>query len=131
MYDIDIVDGAMLWKLAWTNVDKHSNTVRLIRYNSHIYYVTHINTVFKAYRFTSYDQFFEEAANIERISETSKERVRQIFPESKLHETLFDKMNSFRIPYTDNQNFLNDIAIFDFESICVEGEKFKDSEKSS
>ena len=57
LYDIDIVDGAINGELAWRSVGKHSNTVPLLRYNSHICYVSNINALFEAYRFPSRDQF--------------------------------------------------------------------------
>ena len=36
LYYVDFIDGAMIGELARTNVGKHSDTVRLLRYNSHI-----------------------------------------------------------------------------------------------
>ena len=34
-------------------------------------------------------------------------------------ETLFEKLDAFKIPYIKEQKLLKDSAIFDFESICV------------
>ena len=39
--------------------------------------------------------------------------------------TLFDKLDSFGIEYTDEQTLFKNLALFDFESICVEEENFK------
>ena len=39
LYDIDIVDGSMIGEVDRWNVGKHSNTVQLLRYDSHICYV--------------------------------------------------------------------------------------------
>ena len=50
LYDIDFVDGAMIRELARRNVRKPSNAVRLLRYNSHLCYVSNINIPFKAFR---------------------------------------------------------------------------------
>ena len=36
LYDVDIVEGSLVGELARRSVQKHPNTVRLLRYNSHI-----------------------------------------------------------------------------------------------
>ena len=46
----------------------------------------------------------------------------------QLKETLFDKLDSFNIPYTDQQQLFRNVAIFDFESVCVREDGFKDPE---
>ena len=43
----------------------------------------------------------------------------------QLGETLFDKLDSFDIQYTDDQKLFDNLAVFDFESICILGENFK------
>ena len=45
LYDIDIVDGNIVGKLARRSVKKYQNTVRLLRYRNHICYVNNINAV--------------------------------------------------------------------------------------
>ena len=45
-------------------------------------------------------------------------------------ETLFDKLSSFEIEYTNEQIFFKNLAIFDFESICVKEESCKDTDTS-
>ena len=45
----------------------------------------------------------------------------------ELHESLFDELDSFGIPNTDNQKLFNNITIFDFASICLEDEELKDT----
>ena len=45
----------------------------------------------------------------------------------QLSGTLFEKFDSFGIPYTDNQKFPNNTAIFDFESFYVEDDNSKDT----
>ena len=44
-----------------------------------------------------------------------------------LRETLFDKLDGFGISYNDDQKLFNNLAIFDFESICVPSEQSKDT----
>ena len=46
----------------------------------------------------------------------------------QLRETLFDKLDSFDIQYTDEQKLFTNLAVFDFESICLPEEKFKNTE---
>ena len=41
---------------------------------------------------------------------------------------LFDKLESFRIEYTIEQTLFKNLAIFEFEPICVQGESFKDTD---
>ena len=49
----------------------------------------------------------------------------------QLRETLFDKLDSFGIQYTDDQKLFTNLAVFDFESICIPEEKFKNTETTS
>ena len=43
----------------------------------------------------------------------------------KPKKNLFEKLNSFRIEYTNEQTLFKNLAIFDFESICVREESFQ------
>ena len=40
-------------------------------------------------------------------------------------ETLFDTLDSFEIEYTNEQTLLKNLAMINFESICVQEESFK------
>ena len=46
LYDTDIVDGNIIGELARRGVQKYDNTVRLLRYNYHLCYLSNINAVF-------------------------------------------------------------------------------------
>ena len=46
----------------------------------------------------------------------------------QLRETLFDKFVSFNFPYFDDQKLPKDLAIVVFESICVQKDKFRDTD---
>ena len=61
LYEIDIVDVSLIGERASRSVGKHSNTLRLLRYNIHICLVSDILALFKAYRCSSCDQFIEKA----------------------------------------------------------------------
>ena len=61
------------------------------------------------------------------------ERVKHIYPKNVYHfrETFFDKLDSFDIQYTDDQKLFNNIAVFEFESICIPEEKFKNAKTTT
>ena len=100
---------------------------------SHNCYVLDINVLFRAYRCPSCDTFLNRAPYLERHLITCSERVKHVYAKNvyQLCETLFDKLQSFGIPYTDNEKLFSNLAIFDFESICVEDESFKDTETTT
>ena len=50
LYDVDIVEGSLVGELARRSVQKHPNTVRLLRSNSHICDVANIHALFNAFR---------------------------------------------------------------------------------
>ena len=50
LYGIDIADGNNIGELARRSVQKYDNTVRLLRYNNHICYVSNINAVLQSFR---------------------------------------------------------------------------------
>ena len=133
IYDIDLIDGAMVGELARRSIKKYEKTVQLIRYNSHICYVDNIHALFKAFRCPTCDTYFQKTGNLERHLVRCSERVKYIYPNNvyQLRETLFDKLDSFDIQYTDDQTFFTNLAVFDFESICIPEEKFKNTETTT
>ena len=48
----------------------------------------------------------------------------------QLREAVFDKLDLFKIQYADDQKLFNNLAVFDFGSICVREEKFKNNENT-
>ena len=133
IYDIDLIDGEMVGELARRSIKKCEKNVQLVRYNSHICYVDNINALFKAFRCPTCDKYFQKTGNLERHLVSCSERVKHIYPKNvyQLRETLFDKLDSFNIPYTDEQKLFTNLAVFDFESICIPEEKFKNTETTS
>ena len=130
LYDIDIVDGNIIGELSRRRVQKNDNTVRLLRYNNHICYVSNINAVFQYFRCPNCDTFFNRTFNLERHLTTCSERVKNVYPKNvyQTQGTLFDKLDSFGIEYTHEQTLFKNLAIFDFESVCVQEESFKDTD---
>ena len=49
----------------------------------------------------------------------------------QLRETLFDKLDSFNIQYTDDQKLFSNLAVFDLESICIPEDKFKNTKTTA
>ena len=129
LYDIDIVDGNIIRELARGSMQKNNNTVRLLRYNNLICYVTNINAAFQAFRYPNCDTFFSRAFNLERHLTTCSERVKNVYPRNvyQIRGTLFDKLDSFGINYTSEQKLFKNLAIFDFESICLQEETSRDT----
>ena len=74
--------------------------------------------------------YFNRPGNFDCHLTTCQERVKQVYPKTvyQLKETLFDKLDSLNKPYTDEQQLFRNVAIFDFESICVREDGFKDTE---
>ena len=75
-YDIDFVDGNIIGELDRRSVEKDENTVRLLRYNNQICYVSNNNAVFQSFRCTNCDSFFNRTFNLERHLTTYSERVK-------------------------------------------------------
>ena len=133
LFDRNIVDGAMIAKFARRNVGKHSNTVGLLSYNSHIGYVFEIKLFFKGYWCVTCDTFFNRAANLDRLLTTCSKEIIHEYSKNMYqpHETLFDKIDSIGMLYTDNQNLSSKMAFLDCESICVKDDNSKDTEKNN
>ena len=49
----------------------------------------------------------------------------------QLRGTLFDCLDLFGIHYTDNQKLFENLAIFDFESLCMRDDKFCDTDTTT
>ena len=104
LYDLDFVDGNFIGEFSRRSVQKHENTVRLLRYNNHICYVNNINAVSQSFRCPNCDTFFNRTFNLERHLITCSERVENVYPRNvyQIRETLFDKLHSFGINYTSD-----------------------------
>ena len=92
--------------------------------------MNNINAVFQSFRCPNSDTFFNRTFNLERHLTTYSEREKNVYPKNvyQTQETLLDELDSFGIEYTYEQTLFKNLAIFDFESICVQEESFKDTE---
>ena len=110
-------------------VGKHSETIQLSRYNCLTCYVSNISALFKTYLCPSCEDFINRAPKQERHLTTCEERVEHVFPKNvnPLRETVFDKIDSFNIPCSDDQKLFQTMAVLDFQAICVQGDKVRDT----
>ena len=130
LYDIDILDGNIVGVLARGSMQKNGKTVRPLKDNNHICYVNNIYAVFQSFRFPNFDSFFfNRTFNLVPYLIACSERVKKVYPRNvyQIRETLFDKLDSFGIKNTNDQNLFKNLAIFDFESICVQEETIRDT----
>ena len=133
LYDIDLMDGAMVGELARRSIKKYEKNVQLIRYNIHICYVDNINALFEAFRCPTCDTYSQKTGNLERHFVRCSEQVKHIYPKKvhRLGKMLFDKLDSFDIQYTDDQKLFNNLANFGLESTCIPEENFKNTETTT
>ena len=132
-YDIDFVAGELIGELCRRSIQKYEKSVKFLRYNNQICYVNNINALFKAFRCTTCDTFFSKSGNLERHFATCSDRVKHIYPKNvyELRETLFAKLDAFNIPYRKGPKLFMNLAIFDYESICVRKESYKQTETTT
>ena len=92
--------------------------------------MNNLDAVFQSLRCPNCDTFFNRTFNLEQHLTTCSERVENVYPRKvyQTQETLFDKLDSFGIENTNEQTLFKNLAIFDFESICVQGESLKDTD---
>ena len=129
LYDIAFVDGELIGELARRSIQKYEKSVKILRYNNHSCYVNNINALFKDFHCSTCDTIFSKTGNLERHLTTCSERVKRIYPKNvyQLRETLFEKLDSFNIPER-TRSCLKTWPFFDFESICVKEETYKETE---
>ena len=130
LYDIDFVDGELIGELARRSFQMFEKSAKLLRYNNDICYVSDMNSFFKSFRCSTCDTIFSKTGKLERHLITYSERVKHIYLKNvyQLRETLFEKLDSFNIPYREDQKLSKNLGVFDFESICVKEETYKETE---
>ena len=63
LYDIDFVGGELIGELARRNIQKSETSVKLLRYNNHICYVSDMNSFFKSFAAAHVTQSFQRLQN--------------------------------------------------------------------
>ena len=76
---------------------------------------------------------FSKFGNLERHLITFSERVKHIYSKKvyQLTETLFEKLDSFNFLYREDKKLFKSSVFFDFESICVQEETYKETETTN
>ena len=110
-------------------MQKHENTIRMLRYTIQICYKSNINAVVQSFRCPNCDIFFHKTYILERNLTTRSERVKNVYPRNvyQIRETLIRKVESFGIKYTSDQKRFKKLTVFNFDSICVQKETFRDT----
>ena len=83
--------------------------------------MSHFEAVFHFFRCPNCDTFFNRTSNFEQKFTTCKERVEMSIPTMYIKsEKLSDKLDSFGIQHMSERELFENLALFDFESICVQ-----------
>ena len=120
LYDIDFVDGELIGELCRRSVQKYERGVKICA-----------TTITFATSTTSTHCY--KRSCVLRVTHFSQRRgiwnhicffvviVLSIYPNNvcKPRKTRFEKLDAFSIPYRNEQKLFKNLAIFDFESICV------------
>ena len=59
--------------------------------------------------------------------------MKHFYPKNvyELRENLFEKLEGFSLPVSEDKKLFNNLAIFDFESICVPTEELKETQTTT
>ena len=128
------MDGELIDELCRRSIQKYEKSVKLLRYHNHICYVNNINALFEAFRCTTCDTFFTKTGNLEQHLVTFSDRGKHIYAKNiyEMRGSPFEKLDAFNIPYINDQKLFENMAIFDFESICVnEEDAYKQTETTT
>ena len=111
--DINSVVGNNIGELGRPSMQESESTVQLLRYNNQICHVSDINTVFQTNPCPICDVFVPEFGAPFIYMQWTSENV---YPKNvyETRETLFDKLNSFEIEWTNEQMLFENIAKLDF-----------------
>ena len=80
LYDADIIDRSIIKEPARGSVQKYEKTVKLLRYNNQICYVSSIDAAFQTFRCPNCDIFLKRTFNLERNLSKCSERVKNVYP---------------------------------------------------
>ena len=122
LYDFDIQEGEYVGEIARRSIGRFDKTVKLLRFNNHIIHTNDTDSFFKCPRC---DSFFKRSEFLNKHLVRCKDRVKHIYPKNfhELRETLFEQLEGFNLPVSEDKKIFNNPAIFDFESIYVPTEE--------
>ena len=129
-YDFDIQEGEYVRNQSRRIIGRFDKTVKLLRFNNHVIHTNDIDSFFKYFECPSCDILFEKFHNFNKYLLRCKDRVRHVYPKNgyELHNTLFEKLEESNLPISEDNKLFNNLAIFDFESICVPTEELKEKQ---
>ena len=121
------MQGEYVGELARRIIGRFDKTVKILRFDNHIIHTNDIDSFFKCFRCPSCDNF------INKHLLRCKDRMKHIYPKNvyELRETLFEKLEGFSLPVSEGNKLFNNLAIFDFESICVPTEDLKETQTTT
>ena len=114
--NFNIQEGDYVGKLAQKVLGKFAKTVGLMSFNNHIFHTNDINSFLKCSPCPNCDIFFHTSGHFNQHLLRSKDRVRQNYPDNvyELRENLFEKLEEFNLPISEENKLFNNLAIFDF-----------------
>ena len=132
IYDFVIQEVEYVRELARRWIGSFDKIVKLLRFNNHIIHTNDIHIFFKCFRCPSCDTFFHKSDHFNQHLLRCKDRERHIYPKNvyELRETLFEKVEGFSFPVSELNKLFN-LAIFDFESICVPTEELNETQTTT
>ena len=112
LYDVDFVDGELIGRQARRSIQQFETRVKLLRYYNHICYISDMNSFFKSFLGSTCDTNFSKTGKLERHLITRSERVKHIYPKKvcQVRKTFFEKLDSFNIPYREDQKLFKNLA---------------------
>ena len=121
VYSVDYIDGKIIGELLRRSANRYDNTVTLLRYNKHVCYVPNPKKVFHNSQCQHCDKFFDYESFLQRHLINCEGRIRHEYPGGvyKLRPTIFEKLEEVGIHVPHNLRLFKNLAVFDFESICV------------
>ena len=130
LYDIDYLYGELIGELARRSIQKFEKSDKLLRSNNHICCVSDMNSFFKSFRCSTCNTIFLKTGSLERHLITCSYRFKHVFSKNvyQLKETLFEKLDSFNIPFREDQRLFKNLAIFGFAYDCVKEETYNETE---
>ena len=133
IYDFDIQEGENVEELARRSIGSFDKTVKLLRFNNHIVHTNDIDSFFKCFRCPSCDTFFKRSEFLNKHLLRCKDRLKHIHPKNvyELRGTLFEQLEGFNLPVSEDNKLFKNLATFDFESIWVPTEELKETQTTT
>ena len=105
--DFDIKEGEYGVELARRIVRKFVKIFKFLRFNNHIIHTNDNDSFFKCFRCSCCDTFIKRSEFPNKHLLRYKDRVKNIYPKIlyKLRETLFEKLEGFKSPVSEDNKF--------------------------